>query len=359
MTDTLALRYRPKTFSDVVGQKINAAVLNRMVETEKVPQGLLFSGPRGSGKTSTARILANSLDAGEPIEVDAASNGMVGDVREMIETLRYSVGSDYRVIIYDEAHSMTREAFNALLKTLEEPPSGAIFILVTTEPEKIPGTVKSRLMEFSFRKVSTAEILDRMMRIVDIENISVSPQLLAYIADRSDGSVRDALMMLDQCWRADISDKDDFLEMIGEEDIAPELIRAMMTKDHSYIFTTLDKMAQRVPDPGKIASSINSTLKDVLILHAGGEVDATGEGLALRKSIASYLEPERVVASMRMIWELKTKVRASSNPRSNLDLVVVLVSDIFTQGRQPMARPDVQPKQDFTEDERTLTLNEL
>lgn len=357
--EVLALKYRPKTFSEVIGQKINAIVLDRMVASDSVPQGLLFAGPRGSGKTSMARILANSLDAGEPIEVDAASHGLVADVREMIENLRYTTGNAYRVIIYDEAHSMTKEAFNALLKTLEEPPSGTIFILVTTEPEKIPETVKSRLMEFTFRKVTPSIIMERLVSVSQAENIEVTPELLTYIADRADGSVRDALMLLDQCWKAGISSKDELRQMSGEEDVAPDLILAMLTKDHSYIFKKLDELSQRVPDPTKMAASLNDTLKDILILRAGGEIEATGEGLAKRKTITSVLESERIIASMRMLWELKTRIRAASNPRSNLDLAVVLISDIFTQGKQPMPRPDVPVRASDQENSRRLTLDEL
>lgn len=353
MTDVLALKYRPSTFSEIVGQRINAIVLDRMVTNDSLPQGLLFAGPRGSGKTSTARILANALDAGEPIEVDAASHGLVADVREMIETLRYSTGNAYRVVIYDEAHSMTREAFNALLKTLEEPPSGTIFILVTTEPEKIPETVKSRLMEFTFRKVSPSDIKSRLTQVITSENITVTEELADYIANEADGSLRDALMMLDQCWKAGIEDKPTFLEMSGEEDIAPDLILAMLTKDHSYIFQKISELSQRVPDPARMASALNDALKDVLILRAGGAIEATGDGYLKRKTITAYLEPERVIASMRMLWELKTRIRSASNPRSNLDLAVVLITDIFTQGKQPLAKPGA------VAGSRTLTLDEL
>ena len=356
MYEPLALKYRPMKFQDIIGQHINAIVLDRMVASDNVPQGILFSGPRGTGKTSTARILAKSLDAGDPIEVDAASHGLVADVREMIETLRYSNGEKYRVVIYDEAHSMSKEAFNALLKTLEEPPSGTIFILVTTEPEKIPETVKSRLMEFTFRKISPSIILDRLLYVVDQEGIEIDRDLLSYIADRAEGSVRDGLMMLDQCWKAEIRTKSQFLEMSGEEDIAPDLILAMLTKDHSLIFQKLEEMSQRVPDPYRVISLLNDTLKDILVLRSGGQVEFTGEALNKRRQIMQYLEPERVVASMRVMWELRTKVKASSSPRNNLDLVVVLITDIFTQGRQPVVRSNTLNAET---QHRRLTIDEL
>jgi DNA polymerase-3 subunit gamma/tau len=314
-----------------------------MVQEDDVPQGLLFAGPRGCGKTSAARILATSLDAGEVVEVDAASHGLVADVREVIETLRYSTGGKYRVVIYDEAHSMSKEAFNALLKTLEEPPAQTVFILVTTEPEKIPPTVKSRLMEFTFRKVSAALTLDRLVHVSDLEQIDVEPELLTYLAERADGAVRDALVMLDQCARAEITTREEFLKLSGEEDVAPDLILALMTGDHSHIFDVTDELAQRVPDPHRLGALLTRTLKDVLVMKAGGTVDASEEGLAKRKEIASHLEPERVVGAMKMLWDLRTRVRQSTDPRGNLDIVLVLVSEIFNTGRKVPVKPTYAP----------------
>lgn len=363
MTEVLALKYRPKTFSEVIGQRINAVVLDRMVSSGNVPPGLLFTGPRGSGKTSMARILGNALGSTEFIEVDAASHGLVADVRSMIDSLRYSSGSEYRIVIYDEAHSMTKEAFNALLKTLEEPPASTIFILVTTEPDKIPETVKSRLMEFSFRKISPKEIIARLEEIQSREGILADIELLHYISERADGSARDAIMMLDQCWKAGVSDKETFLEMTGEENVAPELVLAMLSGDHAHVFQVADDLAQRVPDPYRLAAQVTNVLKDVLVLKAGGSV--TGRSADVLKTIALHLEAERIVAGMKMLWDLRTRVKASTDPRGNLDLALTLITDIFTQGRQL-----VQPKATFKkieqpvsaptpEESRRLTLAEL
>lgn len=350
----------------MIGQKATAVVLHRMVETDRVPSGLLFSGVRGSGKTSAARILASSLDAGDVIEVDAASKGSVTDVRDMIEMLRYSSGGSKRVVIYDEAHSMSKEAFNALLKTLEEPPAGVIFVLVTTEPEKIPATVKSRLMEFVFRRVSVAEISERLDAVAQREGVDASPELIAFLAERADGSVRDALMMLDQCHRADISTKSSFLNLAGERDVAPILVRAMLTGDHAYIFETVDELSQRVPDPSKLVSGIVGVLKDVLVLRAGGKVSASPAGLTARSELAKFLEPERVLAAMRLLWDLKTKARQSTDPRGNLDLALVLVSEVLTRGREGTvnrpARSSTQPVVPVPQEpevQRKLSLDEL
>jgi DNA polymerase-3 subunit gamma/tau len=350
MAETLALKYRPTRFSDIVGQRITAVVLDRMVAAGTVPAGLLVSGPRGTGKTSTARILATQLDA-ELMEVDAASHGLVDDVRLMVESLRYG-GS--RVIVYDEAHSMSKEAFNALLKPLEEPPAGTIFILVTTEPDKIPDTVKSRLMEFSFRKMTPAELSGRLQQIQSAEGILADIELLSYISKAADGSARDAVMMLDQCWKAGISTVDEFLEMSGEENVAHDLVVAMMTGDHAHVFEVADKLSQRVPDPQRLASMLTAALKDVLVLKSGGSVDAKQSTQDTLKSIALNLETERIVASMKMLWDLRTRVRSSNDPRGNLDLALTLITEIFTKGRQPVARPAT-----VVSESRKLTMAEL
>lgn len=369
MTELLTLKYRPTVFADMIGQNVTAVVLDRMVSENKVPTGLLFSGVRGSGKTTAARILANSMDAGEPIEVDAASHGSVADVREMIESLRFSSGGTNRVIIYDEAHSMSKEAFNALLKTLEEPPAGVTFVLVTTEPEKIPATVKSRLMEFVFRRVRTAVIFQRLWAVSEKENIDISQELVEFLADRADGAVRDGLMMLDQCSRAGIKTKTDFLQLAGERDVAPILVQALLTGDHAYIFETVEELSQWVPDPAKLASSVVGVLRDILVLRAGGAVRASEKGIAERQALVRLLEPERVLAAMRLLWDLKTKTRQSNDPRGNLDLALVLVSEVLTRGREgtikPPAKSTPQPVVPMTTeepeavDQRRLTLDEL
>lgn len=355
--EPFALKYRPATFSEMIGQKITATVLARMVETGRVPSGLLFAGPRGSGKTSAARILSSELDA-DAIEVDAASNGSVESVRQMIDALRYSTGSEHRVVIYDEAHSMSREAYNALLKTLEEPPSGTIFVLVTTEPEKIPETVKSRLMEFVFSKVSPAEIYDRLVHVFQSEQLMISDALMVLIAERADGSVRDALNMLDQCHRADIEDVETFKSLNGERDEAPRLIAALMSGNHDKIFSVAADISKRTTDPSKISGMLIELLRDLLVIRSGGELSMATSAIEARRELTLRLEPERILAALKLLWDLRTKIRSSTDTRGNLDLMLVLVSEIFTRGKQQptpvQAPPPAPPKP-----ERRLTLDEL
>lgn len=341
-----------------MGQRLTAVVLSQMVATGSVPTGLLFAGVSGAGKTSTARILASKLDS-DMIEVDAASHGSVDDVRKMIESLKYSAQGDNRVIIYDEAHSMSKEAFNALLKTLEEPPAGTHFILVTTEPQKIPETVKGRLIEFNFTKLKPAEIFDRLVFVREEEQIEISDKLLALFSDRADGSMRDALMLLDLASRAGISDVEKFRELTGEADVAPELVEALDSGDADKIWTALGIAMQRVPDPNQIAAALVQVLKEFLILRAGGSVSHTGERLQVRQDLAARIEPERILQAMKILWDLRSKVRTTSDPRGNLDLALVLVSEAFTRGKQISAPTPTVPKLPAPEPPRRLTLAEM
>jgi DNA polymerase-3 subunit gamma/tau len=218
----LARKWRPKTFDDVIGQEVITQTLKNAVSTGKIAHALIFSGPRGVGKTSTARIIAKALNCekgptSDPcsnctfcreisegksldvIEIDAASHTGVDDVREIIENTRYLPSSGKtKIYIIDEAHMLSQSAFNALLKTLEEPPPHVLFILATTEVHKIPVTILSRCQRYDFKKVSTANIKERIELISSSEGIKIPEETLYLIAQESDGSLRDALSIVDQ-----------------------------------------------------------------------------------------------------------------------------------------------------------------
>src|ERR1700754_673309 len=222
MYQVIARKYRPQTFQDVVNQEHVKTTLRNAIAQNRIAHGYIFSGQRGTGKTTTARIVARCLNciqgptdkpcgvcascveiaAGssvDVIEIDAASNRGINEMRELRENVRYQPARDrYKIFIIDEAHQITNEAFNALLKTIEEPPEWAVFVLATTEAHKIPATIASRCQHFSFRSVDFDELSARMAWICQQEGIEADPEALAVLAQAGEGSVRDSLSALDQ-----------------------------------------------------------------------------------------------------------------------------------------------------------------
>ena len=199
--EALAIKYRPRTFSDVVCQDNIKKVLTNQLETGEIKQAYLFCGSAGTGKTTSARIFANDVNEGKgkPIEIDGASNNGVDNIRSIIDDCRMkSLDSKYKVYIIDEVHMLSIGAFNALLKVLEEPPKGVIFILCTTDPHKIPATILSRLQRFDFKRIPQFDIVRRLEYILREEGISTyNVEAIEYIAKLADGGMRDAIMKLD------------------------------------------------------------------------------------------------------------------------------------------------------------------
>lgn len=328
--EPLALKYRPTTFSDLVGQRFNAVVLQQMVTTDQVPPALLFSGPSGVGKTTAARVLATSLGATDTIEVDAASNGGVDQIRKLTDVARYSTGGSYRVVILDEAHSITRQGFEALLKTLEEPPACTVFVLVTTEPWKIPPTVLSRLVEFGFRSVSDADVMDRMVVVAQHEELDTDADLIRHLAIQAAGNVRTALNLMDQATRAGIRTLPEWLEVSGERDFAPAILEACTTGNHEQVFAVMDEAMNALGGPTAVHTALVGCLRDLLVLRAGGSLRTPQEA---RRRLALLVDPDRIVIACKVLWEIRTKVRAD-DPRGNLELALVLVTEALSAGRE-------------------------
>src|ERR1700683_1701058 len=222
MYQVIARKYRPQSFTELIGQEHVRTTIENAIAQKRIAHGYIFSGQRGTGKTTVARILARCLNciegptnkpcgkgasclevtagnAVDVIEIDAASNRGINEMRELRENVRYRPASDrYKIFIVDEAHQITSEAFNALLKTIEEPPPWAVFILCTTESHKIPATIASRCQHFSFRSVDFNDLIDRMREICVSEGIEADDEVLSVIAQAGEGSVRDSLSALDQ-----------------------------------------------------------------------------------------------------------------------------------------------------------------
>lgn len=368
MAEALALKYRPKIFTDLVGQQAVQVILRRMVHANRVPSGLLFAGASGTGKTTTARILAAALNCEEPTpdggprpcgvcpadkaiydgtsldvtEIDAASNGLVDDIRALRTQVQYAMGGRCRVIILDEAHSMSGAAYDAILKTLEEPPPATVFLFLTTEPNRLPVTVATRLMPFNFRRVTNTDIAQRLHHICAQEQLPVEASLIEAITERAEGSLRNAVMVLDQLTAAGITTFAAYAEVIGYSDYALELATALARGDASGAYRIADDAIAQTGDPAAITDALTGLYKDILVLHAGGATSKQGQALEGRRRLVQSLQPAAVVANMKLLWDIKTKLRALSDIRSSLDLAIALITDAsvpISSAAPPLAVP--------------------
>ena len=244
----LAVKYRPTTFEDVIGQELNVKILKKQVENNDLPTGYLFSGGSGIGKTTIARIIANKIDA-EVIEIDGASNNSVSNIREIRKNTRLkSITNDYKVYIIDESHMLSSSAFNALLKTLEEPPDNVMFILATTEPEKILNTIHTRLQKFEFTRVNWQKIEERLKYIVEQEKREMKEEVIQYISKISNGSVRSAISILEKVMELDNPDIEDVSNLIGgiNYPLVFDLFRAVLKdKDITKVLELIEKSHEK------------------------------------------------------------------------------------------------------------------
>lgn len=340
MAESLALKYRPKSFRDVVGNRLNGIVLGNMSERKQVPAGLLFAGPSGVGKTTAARILAAVTEATDVIEVDAASTGGVDAIRSLLDVTRYSTGGGQRILILDEAQSITRQGFEALLKTLEEPPEDTTFVLVTTESHKIPETILSRLMEFTFQAVSENDILQRMLFIAHEEGIAVEPDLMRHLAQRAGGNVRTAIQSLDKAVRAEVTTLQEYLDLSGEHDTIPLLVAALTTGDHAKLFDVVDRQLA-VASPSKVTADLIACIVDLLVIKAGGEPRVSGSAKDRRERLAQRLDRENLLLACKILWDAQTALRSSEDPRGTLELSLVLIAGAFGR-HHTVTRPSAE-----------------
>jgi DNA polymerase-3 subunit gamma/tau len=350
MTISLARRYRPKRFADLLVQDHVAAVLRGAVAQGRVGHGYLLTGPRGVGKTTAARILAMALNcpnrdaAGDPcgecesctriwtgsanldvVEIDAASNRGVDDARELRERAMYAASQEghHKIYIVDEAHMLTREAWNALLKILEEPPPGVVFVFATTEPRKIESTaapIMSRLQRFDFRRIGPAAIRDRLRAVLDAEGIAVEDDALTLIARHADGGMRDALSLLDQCLSLGEGriTADRVRETLGlpSDELLTRLLRALVDHDAAAIFALVDDIVEAGADPGEFMNTAAEWLRARLMLS----VNARPEGLteAARtalEDVGDELSTGDVLRMLKMLADQEAALRRSAQPR--------------------------------------------
>lgn len=252
---SLSVRYRPKTFDDLTEQSAIKIILGQQIETKSFQHAYLFTGPAGCGKTTSARIFANMINAGKgnPIEVDAASNSGVDNIRQIIEDAkRKPLDAEYKIFIVDECHSLSDSSWQALLKTLEEPPKFTIFIFCTTNPEKIPATILSRVQRYNFQKISNDGIVKRLRHILYEEERIIDNDAIEYTAKVVSGGMRDAITLMDKC-----------LSLSNGHLTLEDVLKVIGGEDYGTFFDFLDKLVIKTVDSIYIIENVYSAGKDV------------------------------------------------------------------------------------------------
>ena len=351
-------KWRPKTFDEVRGQDAIVTTIKNQIKSGRIGHAYLFCGTRGTGKTSVAKILARAVNCehtidGNPcnecdicsnilndasmniMEIDAASNTGVDDIREIKEQTMYPpTEGRYKVFIIDEVHMLSTNAFNALLKTLEEPPEYVIFILATTEVHKIPVTVLSRCQRYDFKRISVDTIADRLKELTDSEGIEVEDKALKYIAKTADGAMRDAISMLDECIAFHPNEAltyDRVLEVLGAADTATfaELFSAICKGEAAKALAVVEDAVAEGRELSQFTTDFLWYMRNILIIKstddAAGIIDASSENLKTMEANAGDVSRESLMRYIRVFAELVNQMRYSSQKRVLLELAIIKV----------------------------------
>lgn len=355
----LARKWRPQTFEDIVSQEFVTLSLKNAVSTGKIAHAFIFSGPRGVGKTSTARILAKALNCRsgptpEPcsecvfckeiaegksldvIEIDAASHTGVNDVREIIENVKYLPASGkYKIYIIDEAHMLSQSAFNALLKTLEEPPPHVLFILATTEAHKIPVTILSRCQRYEFKKVPVEKIKESLASITGKEKIKVAEETLYTVAQEADGSMRDALSLMDQLLATFGSEivHDDAIRILGVLDrtLLRSAVAGILDKNPKDCIETLNRATEKGINPKRFAEDLLRTFRYALLLKTCGKETVTELSDEDKDEIAGITSGESVEtleSLFNLMLEGAESIHRSFYPQMALEFILIKLSTL-------------------------------
>ena len=353
---SLYRKFRPLEFEDVKGQEHIVKTLQNQVMANRVGHAYLFCGTRGTGKTTLAKILARAVNCEHPvngspcnecavckgilkqtsmnvIEIDAASNNGVDNIREIIDEVQYSpTEGRYKVYIIDEVHMLSAGAFNALLKTLEEPPSYVIFILATTEVHKIPITILSRCQRYDFRRISIDTIAKRMEELMEKEDVKVEEKALRYVAKAADGSMRDGLSLLDQCIAfhyGELLTYDKVLEVLGAVDIEvfQQLLGYILKGNVVAIMELLEELVIKGRELGQFVIDFTWYLRNLMLLKtsemAADMIEVSTENLELLKQMAQEVELETLLRYIRIFSDLSNQVKYASQKRVLIEVACI------------------------------------
>lgn len=371
--------WRPRTFGDVVGQEHITRTLKNAVVQQKFSHAYLLSGPRGTGKTSAAKIFAKAINceqgpAEEPcnecascrgiqdgsiadiIEMDAASNTSVEDVREIRDKVKYASSTvPYKVYIIDEVHMISVNAFNALLKTLEEPPSHVIFILATTEPHKIPLTIISRCQRFDFKPISNQAIAERMQAIMQEEDIQVSEDALGTVALVAEGGMRDALSIMDQAisYSDDQVDLSDVLAVTGgvSQQKLSDVVRALYRQETREALTSLDNLIQGGKDPGRFVADLIYFMRDLLLYQSAPTLEGILERARVDDSfqtLADTVSSDWIQDAILQLNQCQQEMKWSNSPKVFIEIAIITIVNQNREQKQPAAAADIDKVEKLT-----------
>lgn len=351
-------KFRPLEFEDVKGQEHIVTTLKNQIKFERIGHAYLFCGTRGTGKTTVAKIFAKAVNCEHPvdgspcnecatckainagaslnvIEIDAASNNGVDNIREIRDEVAYSpTEGKYKVYIIDEVHMLSIGAFNALLKTLEEPPSYVIFILATTESHKIPITILSRCQRYDFKRITIEAIYGRLKELSDKENVEVEEKALRYIAKMGDGSLRDALSLLDQCIAFYLGKKltyENALEVLGAVDteVFSQILRSMLEKNVVAIISQMDELIMLGRDLSQFVSEFTWYLRNLMLVKTSDNIedvlDVSSEGLMRLKEESKLIDLEVIMRYIRIFSELSNQVKYATQKRVIIEIAFIKI----------------------------------
>ena len=350
-------KFRPDNFFDVKGQEHIVTTLKNQIKAGRIGHAYLFTGTRGTGKTTVAKLLAKTVNCENPvdgnpcnecrmckgiaaqtsmnvIEIDAASNNGVDNVREIVEEVRYSpTEGKYKVYIIDEVHMLSAGAFNALLKTIEEPPAYVIFILATTEVHKIPVTILSRCQRYDFKRITIDIISERMAELMKEENIEVEEKALRYVARVADGSMRDALSLLDQCISFYLGKKltyDNVLEVLGAVDtsVFAKLLGCIRGQNVSACIKLLEEIESSGRELGQFTIDFIWYLRNLLLIKTTDDIsdmviEISTENLALLQQEAKIMEEITLIRYIRVFSELSNQIRYATRKRVLIEIALI------------------------------------